>query len=103
MLTPEDYAAAMDQRGRRGLERAPVRADLVTAWAGRREILATNPEGRWERRKPARRGDCSIPRSRLDKLFTDNQRGLRERVLWRMLYETAARAEEILSLNIEDL
>jgi integrase len=29
--------------------------------------------------------------------------GLRERLLWRMLYETAARAEEILSLNIEDL
>ena len=28
---------------------------------------------------------------------------LRERVLWRMLYETAARAEEILTLNIEDL
>lgn len=24
-------------------------------------------------------------------------------VLWRLLYETAARAEEILSLNIEDL
>ncbi|WP_205314755.1 site-specific integrase [Nonomuraea lactucae] len=56
-----------------------------------------------ERRKPARRGDRSIPRARLDKLFTDNQHGLRERVLWRMLYETAARAEEILSLNIEDL
>jgi integrase len=28
---------------------------------------------------------------------------LRERVFWRMLYETAARAVEIMSLNIEDL
>ncbi|WP_171055588.1 tyrosine-type recombinase/integrase [Nonomuraea sp. K271] len=28
---------------------------------------------------------------------------LRERVFWRLLYETAARAEEILSLNVEDL
>jgi integrase len=50
-----------------------------------------------------RRGDRSIPRTRLDKLFTDDRHGLRERVLWRMLYETAARAEELLSLNIEDL
>ena len=47
---------------------------------------------RLERRKPARRGDRSIPRTRLDKLFTDDRHGLRERVLWRMLYETAARA-----------
>ena len=28
---------------------------------------------------------------------------IRERALWRMLYETCARAEEILTLNIEDL
>jgi integrase len=41
--------------------------------------------------------------ARLDKLFTDDRYGLRERVLWRMLYETAARAEELLSLNVEDL
>jgi len=74
-----------------------------TAWAQRNEILATNPARRLERRKPARRGDRSIPRARLERLFTDNRHGLRERVLWRMLYETAARAEEILTLNIEDL
>jgi hypothetical protein len=43
------------------------------------------------------------PRARLDRLFTGDRHGLRERVLWRMLYETAARAEELLSLNIEDL
>jgi site-specific recombinase XerD len=74
-----------------------------TAWAQRQEILATNPGRRLERRKAARRGDRAIPRARLDKLFTDDRHGLRERVLWRMLYETAARAEELLSLNIEDL
>ena len=32
-----------------------------TAWAQRNEILATNPARRLERRKPARRGDRSIP------------------------------------------
>lgn len=29
--------------------------------------------------------------------------GLRERTLWRLLYETAARAQEVLSLDVEDL
>jgi integrase len=28
---------------------------------------------------------------------------LRERTLWRMLYETAARSAEVLALNVEDL
>ncbi|MEU7838326.1 tyrosine-type recombinase/integrase [Nonomuraea sp. NPDC049129] len=28
---------------------------------------------------------------------------LRERLLWRLLYDTAARAEEVLTLNVEDL
>ncbi|MFF4621850.1 tyrosine-type recombinase/integrase [Nonomuraea jabiensis] len=36
-------------------------------------------------------------------MFTDDRHAPRERVLWRLLYETAARAEEILTLNIEDL
>ena len=74
-----------------------------TAWAQRQEVLAANPARRLGRRTPARRGDRAIPRARLDELFGDNQHGLRERVLWRMLYETAARAEEILSLSVEDL
>jgi integrase len=29
--------------------------------------------------------------------------GLREKTRWRMLYETAARATEILSLDVDDL
>lgn len=105
-LAPEDYAAVMDRWD--GAAAATWNRHLsaltsFTAWAGRQEILLTNPGRRLQRRKPARRGDRSIPRTRLDKLFTDDRHGLRERVLWRMLYETAARAEELLSLNIEDL
>ncbi|MEU4235418.1 hypothetical protein AB0F17_65070 [Nonomuraea sp. NPDC026600] len=74
-----------------------------TTWAQRQELLITNPARRLERRKPARRGDRAIPRTRLETLFTDPAHALRERVLWRLLYDTAARAEEILTLNIEDL
>ena len=103
---PEDYAAVMgrwDGAAAATWNRHLSALTSFTAWAGRQEILTTNPARRLERRKPARRGDRAIPRARLDKLLTDDRHGLRERVLWRMLYETAARAEELLSLNIEDL
>lgn len=75
----------------------------MTEYTWRQELLATNPARRLERRKPARRGDRAIPAARLDKLFTDPPPALRERPLWRLLYDTAARAKEILSLNVEDL
>ena len=39
----------------------------------------------------------------MERLFTRRDVPLRERALWRLLYETAARANEVLSLNIEDL
>jgi site-specific recombinase XerC len=105
-LTPDDFAEVMD----RWDSAAPATwnrhlsalASFV-AWAQRQEVLETNPARRLTRRKPTRRGDRSTPRARLDKLFADDAHALRERVLWRMLYETAACAEEILSLNIEDL
>jgi integrase len=39
----------------------------------------------------------------LDRLWSRESVGLRERCLWRLLYETAARAGELLSLNVEDV
>ncbi|NUS44654.1 MAG: site-specific integrase, partial [Mycobacteriaceae bacterium] len=105
-LQPEHYAAAMERwtaATAATWNRHLSALTSFTTWAQRQEILATNPARRLERRKSARRGDRSIPRTRLETLFTDNRHALRERVLWRLLYETAARAEEILTLNIEDL
>ncbi|MBG6089569.1 tyrosine-type recombinase/integrase [Actinomadura viridis] len=105
-LTPEDFAAVMDRWNTAAAatwNRHLSALTSFTTWAQRQELLATNPARRLTRRKPPRRGDRSIPRARLDKLLADDTHALRERVLWRMLYETAARAEEILSLNIEDL
>ncbi|MFI6742721.1 tyrosine-type recombinase/integrase [Nonomuraea sp. NPDC050451] len=105
-LTPEQYAAVMDQW--KSAAAATWNRHLsalvsFTTWAQRQELLVTNPARRLERRKPARRGDRAIPAARLEKLFTDPAHALRERVLWRLLYDTAARAEEILTLNIGDL
>ncbi len=39
----------------------------------------------------------------LDRLWSRESVGLRERCMWRLLYETAARADEVLSLNVEDV
>ncbi|NEA59644.1 site-specific integrase [Streptomyces sp. SID13666] len=39
----------------------------------------------------------------VDRLVDRREVHLREKTLWRMLYETAGRAEEILGVNIEDL
>jgi integrase len=42
-------------------------------------------------------------RTAIDRLIARRDVHLREKTLYRMLYETAARSEEILSVNIEDL
>ena len=105
-LQAEDYAAVMarwDGAAAATWNRHLSALASFTAWAQRNEILDTNPARRLVRRKAARRGDRAVPRARLEKLFADDRHALRERVLWRMLYETAARAEEILTLNVEDL
>jgi len=42
-------------------------------------------------------------RTAIDRVISRRDVGVREKALWRMLYETAARAEEVLPLNVEDL
>ena len=56
-----------------------------------------------ERRRTPADYSRSLPATELGRLFTRRGVPLRERALWRLLYETAARANEVLSLNIEDL
>jgi integrase len=45
----------------------------------------------------------ALSRGDVEQLFTRDDLALRERTLWRMLYETAARAGEILALDVQDL
>lgn len=54
------------------------------------------------RREPADR-TRAIPFVQLDRLWRRDDVAVREKALWRLLYETAARAGEILSLNVESL
>jgi integrase/recombinase XerC/integrase/recombinase XerD len=45
----------------------------------------------------------AIPYPALERLFRRDIVPLHEKLLWRLLYETAARASEILALDVEDL
>lgn len=45
----------------------------------------------------------AIPRAAIARLWERRDIDLREKALWRMLYETAARASEILELDVKDI
>jgi integrase len=54
------------------------------------------------RREPADR-TRALPSAALERLWSRRDIALRDKTLWRLLYETAARANEALALDIEDL
>jgi integrase len=85
------YCLALDEHGTEAVHRHVGREPSGHSF----NELALNPKGRRTTRWSTR--------ARLDKLLAADRHGLHERVLWRMLYETAARAEELLSLDVEDL
>jgi len=65
--------------------------------------LAADPTRLLVRRKPRPDRSRSLSRAAVDELLSREDVSLRERTLWRMLYETAARSAEVLRLDIEDL
>ena len=66
-------------------------------------LAGSNPLAAIDRKRVPRDQTKAIPYDDLHALWTRPAVGLREKTLWRMLYETAARSNEILALNIEDL
>jgi len=56
-------------------------------------------------RRRQRRVDrsCALSRREIERLLTRDDISIRERTLWRMLYESAARSAEVLRLDVEDL
>lgn len=56
-----------------------------------------------ERRKETADETRAVAKTTIHRLLSRRDIPLRERALWRMLYETTARAAEILALNVEDL
>lgn len=56
-----------------------------------------------ERRREPEDTTRAVSRSRIDRLCRRRDVPLREKTLWRMLYESASRASAVLALNVEDL
>jgi len=97
---------------------------VTTAWGGRapatwnrqvatvRSFLRFCRRRRWlvedltvdlERRPESADRTKAIPLPELEQLWRREDVGVREKALWRLLYETAARASEALAINVEDL
>ena len=66
-------------------------------------LLDMPGELRLRRRREHHDNTRSLPIASLERLWQRREIPIRERTLWRMLYETAARADEILGMDIEDL
>ena len=72
-------------------------------WAQAQGLVRAGLLAGIERRPQPRDEVAPIRYEQLHTLWTRADIHVREKTLWRMLYETAARANEILALNIEDL
>ncbi|MBV9173667.1 MAG: site-specific integrase [Chloroflexi bacterium] len=68
-----------------------------------RAWLVTNPTSCLERPAVPADRTRALTREQIASLWRRHDVALRERALWRVLYETAARANEILSLDVKDL
>ncbi len=68
-----------------------------------RAWMTTDPTAALERPRVPLDRTRALTRDQITALWRHDDVALRERVLWRLLYETAARANEILSLDISDL
>jgi site-specific recombinase XerD len=77
------------------------------AYTTRQGWTGKSPAAGLERRRSQTSRDDHLRRRAIPKLeltaFLDAQHPLREKTLWWLLYETAARANEILALNVADL
>lgn len=74
----------------------------ATYW-GEQGWITTQPARRIKRHKrPADRARA-VPRDDLEAFFDLPGHHVRDRTLWRLLYESAARSDEVLTLNVEGL
>jgi integrase/recombinase XerC/integrase/recombinase XerD len=75
----------------------------LAAYARRQGWMTAEVTGGLERRRVSEDRTRVMSRDELDRLFARRDVALRDRCLWRLLYETGARANEVLNLNVEDL
>jgi integrase len=72
-------------------------------WQDQGWMTVIDLTGALRRRKRAADRSRALSRADVERLLTREDIAIRERVLWRMLYETAARSAEVLRLDVGDL
>jgi len=82
-------------------ELATLRA--AVGWWGAHGWLDQDPTAQLSRRKEPVDRTRALTRAQVEGLWRRGDVAIREKTLWRLLYETAARASEVLNLNLEDL
>ena len=75
----------------------------LVSWCADRWPLGADPLASVGPRRQHTDHTRAVPYRDLDELWRRRSVPLREKTLWRMLYETAARASEVLALDVEDL
>ena len=90
---------------RRGRACRPVQssAPWLTWCRARKRWPAPSVPADCERRQENPGETKAVPRTAVQRLLSRRDIPLREKTLWRMLYETAARAAEILEIDVQDL
>ncbi len=76
---------------------------VLASYCRRQGWLTRDPTAALKVRRIPRDDTRAIPFDELKALWSRPTVSLREKLFWRMLYATAARASEVLSLDIEDL
>jgi integrase len=80
---------------------ATVRSFLT--FARRQGWITADVAAGLERRHIPEDHTRALSRAELDRLLSRRDVDVRDRALWRMLFETCARAQEVLCLNVEDI
>ena len=106
-LTPDGLASALSQAypdcSAASWNRHVATLRSFWAFVQRQGWAPQDVTGTLERRREVVDHDKALTRDQVHAILTDKRLSVRDRALFRMLYETAARAQEILNLNVEDL
>ncbi len=108
LLTADDVAAVVHDTWGRGVAARTWNRHVATVRSFARRCqsegwLARPVDAGLARRRELPDRTKAIPYAKLDQLWRRDDVAVREKALWRLLYETAARAGEVLSLNVEDV
>jgi integrase len=97
------FATAWGQAGAATWNRNRAAVSSWLSWCAKNRWTTPTLPSVLERRPERVDHTKALPRAAIERQLARRDVPLREKTLWRMLYETAARASEILALDIDDL